>query len=61
MQVTAGIEPDAEEASRLILRRSGKMHWKAKLKTAVFEDKFFAQHKLLKKAHAVMRRHGLFL
>ena len=61
MQVTAGTEPDAQEASRLTLRRSEKMPGKAKLITAVFEDEFFAQHKLLIKAHVVMQRHGLFL
>jgi hypothetical protein len=60
VQVTAGTEPDAQEASRLILRRSGKMHRKAKLKTAVFEQRIFAQYKLQKKPMPTFDGMGFF-
>ena len=60
MQVTTGTEPDAQEASRLILRRSGKMHGKAKLKTAVFEYRIFAQYKLQEKPMSSCDGMGFF-
>jgi hypothetical protein len=54
VQVTDGIDPIAQEASRLIFRRSAKMSGNAKLKMAISEGKLFGPQPLLKKAHAVM-------